>query len=71
MSPFNAFMFIQGLETLPIRMRAHCENANAVAEYLVGHEKVTKVISPKSYFRRGESRADAHLNGSQRRLSRF
>ena len=38
MSPFNAFMFIQGLETLPIRMRAHCENANAVAEYLVGHE---------------------------------
>ncbi len=29
MSPFNAFMFIQGLETLPLRMRAHCENAAA------------------------------------------
>ena len=31
MSPFNAFMFIQGLETLPLRMREHCANADAVA----------------------------------------
>ncbi|MBL9033157.1 MAG: PLP-dependent transferase, partial [Rhodospirillaceae bacterium] len=31
MSPFNAFLFIQGLETLPLRMREHCRNANAVA----------------------------------------
>ena len=38
-SPFNAFLFIQGLETLPLRMRAHCENATAVAHYLSGHEK--------------------------------
>ncbi len=29
MSPFNAFMFLQGLETLPLRMRAHCDNAAA------------------------------------------
>ena len=28
MSPFNAFMFIQGLETLPLRMRVHCDNAD-------------------------------------------
>ena len=27
MSPFNAFLFLQGLETLPLRMREHCENA--------------------------------------------
>ena len=29
MSPFNAFLFIQGLETLPLRMRVHCDNADA------------------------------------------
>src|SRR6202008_1120473 len=34
MSPFNAFMFIQGLETLPLRMREHCRNAEAVAHHL-------------------------------------
>ena len=34
MSPFNAFQFIQGLETLPLRMREHCRNAGAVARYL-------------------------------------
>ena len=34
MSPFNAFQFIQGLETLPLRMREHCRNANAVADFL-------------------------------------
>ena len=30
MSPFNAFLFLQGLETLPLRMREHCENTLAV-----------------------------------------
>src|SRR5450432_4844460 len=44
MSPFNAFMFIQGLETLALRMRAHCANATAVAKHLKGHQKVTKII---------------------------
>jgi O-acetylhomoserine (thiol)-lyase len=34
MSPFNAFLFLQGLETLPLRMREHCENALAVADFL-------------------------------------
>ena len=46
MSPFNAFLFIQGLETLPLRMREHCRNANAVAEYLGKHPAVTKVDLP-------------------------
>src|ERR1019366_5611225 len=46
MSPFNAFMFIQGLETLPLRMRVHCDNANAVAKHLAKHAKITKVIHP-------------------------
>jgi O-acetylhomoserine (thiol)-lyase len=44
MSPFNAFMFIQGLETLPLRMRVHCDNANLVAKHLAKHAKITKVI---------------------------
>lgn len=44
MSPFNAFMFLQGMETLPLRMRAHCENAAKVADYLSAHDKVDKVI---------------------------
>ena len=47
MSPFNAFMFIQGLETVALRMRQHCANANAVADYLAKHPKVTKVIFPR------------------------
>ncbi len=34
MSPFNAFLILQGIETLPLRMQRHCENALAVAEYL-------------------------------------
>ena len=46
MSPFNAFMFIQGLETLPLRMERHCENALKVAQFLSGHEKVAWVNYP-------------------------
>ena len=44
MSPFNAFQFIQGLETLPLRMREHCRNASEVALYLQRHPAVTRVI---------------------------
>ncbi len=43
MSPFNAFQFIQGLETLPLRMREHCRNAAEVALYLQRHPAVTRV----------------------------
>ena len=46
MSPFNAFQFIQGLETLPIRMREHCRNAAEVALYLQRHTAVARVIYP-------------------------
>ena len=63
MSPLNAFQFIQGLETLPLRMRAHCENAQKVAEFLKSHDKVSKVIF--AGFSEGEMkrRADLYLNG--------
>ena len=44
LSPFNAFQIIQGLETLSLRMERHCDNASKVADFLSGHNKVTKVI---------------------------
>ena len=43
LSPFNAFMILTGIETLPLRMQKHCENAKAVAEFLTGHPKVAAV----------------------------
>ena len=46
MSPFNAFLFLQGLETLPLRMKRHCENALAVARYLEKHPAVNWVNYP-------------------------
>jgi len=46
MSPFNAFLFLQGLETLHLRMPRHCENALAVAEFLEAHPLVTWVNYP-------------------------
>ncbi len=42
-SPFNSFMILQGLETLPVRMDRHCENALAVAQYLQKNEQVAWV----------------------------
>jgi O-acetylhomoserine (thiol)-lyase len=43
MAPFNAFMLLQGLETLPVRMDRHCENAVGVAKYLLQHPAVSWV----------------------------
>ncbi len=43
MSPFNAFMLLQGLETLPVRMDRHCENALAAAKFLRQHPAVSWV----------------------------
>jgi O-acetylhomoserine (thiol)-lyase len=63
MSPFNAFQFIQGLETLPLRMREHCRNAQAVAEFLNGHPSVTKVIHPGFMEGEDKRRAQAYLKG--------
>jgi len=46
LSPFNAFLFLQGLETLPLRMERHSKNAMKVAEHLSSHEDVTWVNYP-------------------------
>jgi O-acetylhomoserine (thiol)-lyase len=45
-SPDNAWMFLQGIETLPLRMERHCENGLKVAQYLSSHSKVSWVRYP-------------------------
>jgi Cystathionine beta-lyases/cystathionine gamma-synthases len=45
-SPFNAWLILRGLATFPIRMKAHAENALAVANFLSAHPKVQRVIYP-------------------------
>src|ERR687889_2747525 len=46
LSPFNAFLILQGIETLPLRMQRHSDNALAVAEHLEGHKAVSWVSYP-------------------------
>jgi len=46
LSPFNAWMLLQGIETLPVRMERHCANAVAVAKFLEDHPKVAWVNYP-------------------------
>ena len=62
-SPFNAFQTIQGLETLPLRIREHCRNADAVTEYLNRHDRVVKVIHPSLQGGEDRVRADKYLKG--------
>ncbi len=65
-SPFNSWLYIQGLETLPLRMKQHSASALAIAEYLEAHPKVGKVNYPglksdanyalgQKYFKGGHS----------------
>jgi O-acetylhomoserine (thiol)-lyase len=63
MSPFNAFLFIQGLETLPLRMREHCRNTQAVVEFLKTHPAVTRIIHPSVMEGEEKRRAQAYLKG--------
>ncbi|GKT12219.1 MAG: O-succinylhomoserine sulfhydrylase [Thiomicrorhabdus sp.] len=46
MSPFNAWIFLKGLETLPVRMAAHCKSALVLAEWLSSHPAVETVFYP-------------------------
>ncbi|MCC3304789.1 O-acetylhomoserine aminocarboxypropyltransferase [Sneathiella sp. HT1-7] len=63
LSPFNAFMILTGIETLPLRMERHSENALKVAEYLQKHDKVSWVsyagLKGDPYFELGQK----YLNG--------
>lgn len=70
MSPFNAFMFLQGLETLPLRIERHCWNAAKVAAWLVKHPKVASVTHP-SLFTGEAGRRAATLKGGFGLLTGF
>jgi O-acetylhomoserine (thiol)-lyase len=48
LSPFNAFLFLQGIETVALRMKAHSDNALAVARFLGTRKQVTRVIHPST-----------------------
>src|SRR5438477_2786279 len=63
LSPFNAFLFLQGLETLSLRMARHVENAAAVARYLESHELASNVTYPGLSTSRYRSLADQYLPG--------
>ena len=63
MSPFNAFQFLQGLETLPLRMTRHCQNAQAVVDFLKSRSEVANIIYPSIQQGDARSRADRYLNG--------
>lgn len=71
MSPMNAFQFLQGMETLALRMRAHCENATAVAAWLSKQKGVTKVIHPSLMDGEAKKRADAVMSGGYGALMGF
>jgi len=65
LSPFNSFLFLQGLETLHLRMPRHCENALAVAKFLLTHPKVNWVNYPGLPESSQKSKADKYLpNGT-------
>ena len=62
-SPFNAFQVIQGLETLPLRMREHCSNAKKVADFLTKQAGVTNVIYPSLQTGPQKNNAEKYLSG--------
>lgn len=46
LSPFNAWVMLKALETLPLRVDAHCDNAETVANFLATHEKIERIYYP-------------------------
>jgi len=71
MAPFNAFLTLQGLETLPLRMERHCANALRVAAFLSAHPAVERVIHPSVQTGEAKRRADAALRGGYGALMGF
>ena len=71
MSPFNAFQFIQGVESLPVRMERHCSNAAKVANYLASNRQVSKVIYPGNHTGEVRQRADTYLSNGYGALVGF
>ncbi|MGG7073045.1 O-acetylhomoserine aminocarboxypropyltransferase/cysteine synthase family protein [Campylobacter sp. 9BO] len=70
LAPMNAFLLIQGLETLNLRMKKHCENTLKVAEFLASHPKVKSVNYPLLNGNKYNERAKTYLeNGASGLLS--
>ena len=80
LSPFNAFLILTGIETLPLRMQRHCDNTQAVATWLAGHPKIAWVSYPglpgdryhtlaQKYVPKGRGRG-VHLPSASRTVMR-
>lgn len=63
MSPFNAWLLLRGIKTLPVRMRQHEANAKKVAEFLQAHPKVKKVFYPGLESSEGYEIAKSQMDG--------
>jgi cystathionine gamma-lyase len=62
-SPFDSFLILRGLKTLHLRMRAHCENAQRIAEMLSSHPAIEKVIYPGLASHPQHELAKRQMNG--------
>jgi O-succinylhomoserine sulfhydrylase len=82
MSPFNAFLFLQGLETLSLRVDRHCDNAETVASELEGQSGITRVRYPfleshpqhrlaRAQMRRGGGLVTIDLEGGEEAAMSF
>ena len=63
LAPDNAFAIIQGLETVALRMKQHCENAEKVVNFLKKNKEVTKVIYSTEHEKKIADRAKQYLKG--------
>ena len=71
MSPFNAFLILQGVETVTLRMAKHCENTQAVTDFLRKRPEVTRVIHPSVQTGVHRQRAERYLKGGHGGLVGF
>ena len=71
LSPFNAFLILQGIETLALRMQRHSENANAVAAFLAKRAEVTRTIHPSQQSGVERARASTYMRGGYSGLVGF
>jgi O-acetylhomoserine (thiol)-lyase len=70
-APFNSFLFLQGLQTLSLRMERHSQNALAVAEWLESRDEVEWVVYPGLKSSKWKARADKYLPNGKRAIVSF
>ncbi|MDX1573837.1 MAG: aminotransferase class I/II-fold pyridoxal phosphate-dependent enzyme [Methylophaga sp.] len=71
LSPFNAFLIMQGIETLALRMERHCENAQKVAEFLTSHNKINWVNFAGLPADKYHTLAQQYMNGKPSSILSF